>query len=98
MKNSLSNYPAAAGSATSSPFPVALNLTIIKPEKLDYRTLFGLVASYRKAAHDVFPDYIHLTPAGYKAFRTNIGGEGARFNKFLGIVVQVDPEMANVAK
>ena len=98
MTETQSTHPAAAGSAISSDRPVALNLTIIKPEKLDYRTLFGLVASYRKAAHDVFPDYIHLTHEGYKAFKTNIGGEGARGNKYLGIVVQVDPELAKVAQ
>lgn len=70
----------------------ALNLTIVKPEKLDYRTLLDLVQAYRTASKGRFPDFVEFTADSMARFLRDIGGEGHDGDEFLGIKCLVDPD------
>lgn len=62
----------------------ALRVTILHPDKLNYRVLFALVAEFRKQIGK-FPDRIEFSRPLYDRFMATLGVEGRLCNEFLGV-------------
>lgn len=63
---------------------LALNITILEPDKLTYALLYSMVIIFRSKTHQ-FPDVIEFTAPLLKAFRDNVGSERDHSDYFLGI-------------
>lgn len=72
---------------------LALNITILHPDKLTYRVLFDMVRVFRHTQKK-FPDIIEFTPSLMQRFKRDLGGEGKRRDKFLDIRCIIDPRLA----
>lgn len=70
----------------------ALNITILRPDKLSYRVLFNMVQTYRDHFDHKFPDLIEFTPELMAAFKAQNLGEGANDSNFIGIPCIIDPK------
>lgn len=72
---------------------LALNITVLRPDKLNYRVLFDMVQTFRKECGK-FPDLIEFTPELLAVFKRDVAADGGKRDKFLGIPCVIDPRHA----